>query len=47
MDGFGTNVNVIVLAATNMADQLDPALTRPGRLDRLIDITLPDLAGRK
>lgn len=47
MDGFGTDSNVIVLAATNMADQLDPALTRPGRLDRLIDITLPDLSGRK
>lgn len=47
MDGFGTDTNVIVLAATNMPEQLDSALTRPGRLDRAIDITLPDLEGRK
>ncbi|CAD8120326.1 unnamed protein product [Paramecium sonneborni] len=47
MDGFATDHNVIVLAATNMADQLDSALTRPGRLDRFIEVTLPDLNGRK
>jgi AFG3 family protein len=42
MDGFGTDTNVIVLAATNMKDMLDPALTRPGRFDRTIEVTLPD-----
>jgi AFG3 family protein len=47
MDGFGTDTNLIVLAATNRAELLDPALTRPGRFDRLIDITLPDIDGRK
>ncbi|CAD8194401.1 unnamed protein product [Paramecium octaurelia] len=47
MDGFATDHNVIVLAATNMADQLDSALTRPGRLDRFIEVTLPDINGRK
>ena len=47
MDGFNTDHNVIVLAATNMKDLLDPALLRPGRFDRTIDITLPDIAGRK
>ena len=46
MDGFGTDHNVIVLAATNRLELLDPALTRPGRFDRTIDITLPDIAGR-
>ena len=47
MDGFETNSNVIVFAATNRKELLDPALTRPGRFDRAIDITLPDLDGRK
>ena len=47
MDGFGTNTNVIIMAATNMKDMLDPALLRPGRFDRTIDITLPDINGRK
>jgi AFG3 family protein len=47
MDGFGTDSNVIVLAATNRAELLDPALTRPGRLDRSIEVTLPDIDGRK
>ncbi|CAD8202521.1 unnamed protein product [Paramecium pentaurelia] len=47
MDGFGTDSNVIVLAATNRKELLDPALTRPGRFDRQIDITLPDIEGRK
>ena len=47
MDGFGTDTNVIVLAATNRAELLDSALTRPGRFDRQIDITLPDIEGRK
>jgi AFG3 family protein len=42
MDGFGTDTNVIVLAATNMADMLDAALTRPGRFDRTIEVSLPD-----
>ncbi len=47
MDGFDTNTNVIVFAATNQKQVLDPALTRPGRFDRLIEIDLPDLQGRK
>lgn len=47
MDGFGTDTNVVVLAATNMKDLLDKALTRPGRFDRTIEITLPDIEGRK
>lgn len=47
MDGFGTDANVVVLAATNRKELLDPALTRPGRLDRSIEITLPDIEGRK
>lgn len=47
MDGFGTDSNVIVLAATNRKELLDTALTRPGRFDRTIDITLPDIEGRK
>jgi len=37
MDGFGTDTNVVILAATNRKDMLDPALTRPGRFDRTID----------
>lgn len=47
MDGFGTDTNVVILAATNMKDMLDPALTRPGRFDRSVEITLPDIDGRK
>jgi cell division protease FtsH len=46
MDGFETNDQVIVVAATNRADVLDPALTRPGRFDRQIHVPLPDIAGR-
>ncbi|WP_226940523.1 MULTISPECIES: ATP-dependent zinc metalloprotease FtsH [unclassified Imperialibacter] len=47
MDGFGTNTGVIVLAATNRADVLDPALLRPGRFDRHIYLELPNQAERK
>jgi len=47
MDGFDTNANVIVIAATNRPDILDPALLRPGRFDRHIVIDLPDMKGRK
>jgi len=47
MDGFGTNTNVIVLAATNRADVLDKALMRAGRFDRQIYVDLPDLHERK
>jgi cell division protease FtsH len=46
MDGFDTNVNVIVLAATNRPDILDPALLRPGRFDRRVVLDLPDVLGR-
>jgi len=47
MDGFGTNTNVIVLAATNRADILDKALMRAGRFDRLIHVDLPELKERQ
>jgi len=47
MDGFGTDVNVIVLAATNRADVLDKALMRAGRFDRQIYVDLPDIKERK
>lgn len=47
MDGFETNTNVIVVAATNRPDVLDPAILRPGRFDRQIRIDLPDSFGRK
>jgi len=47
MDGFEPNSGIIVLAATNRPDVLDPALLRPGRFDRRIVVDLPDLAGRK
>ena len=47
MDGFGTNSGVIVLAATNRADMLDPALLRPGRFDRHIYLELPDMVERE
>ncbi len=46
MDGFETSDQVIVMAATNRADVLDPALTRPGRFDRQIAVSLPDVQGR-
>jgi cell division protease FtsH len=46
MDGFDTNDQVIVIAATNRGDILDPALTRPGRFDRQVVVPLPDLKGR-
>jgi cell division protease FtsH len=46
MDGFDTNDQVIVCAATNRVDVLDPALTRPGRFDRQIYVSLPDVKGR-
>ena len=46
MDGFDTNTNVIVIAATNRPDILDPALLRPGRFDRRVTIDNPDLQGR-
>lgn len=47
MDGFGVNQGVIVLAATNRVDILDPAILRPGRFDRQITVGRPDVAGRK
>ncbi len=47
MDGFEKNTNVIVLAATNRPDVLDPAILRPGRFDRQVRIDLPDVEGRK
>ena len=47
MDGFEGNNGVIILAATNRSDSLDPALTRPGRFDRRVPVELPDLKGRE
>ncbi len=47
MDGFEDNTGVIILAATNRPESLDPALTRPGRFDRRIPVELPDLKGRE
>ena len=46
MDGFEGNTGVIILAATNRPESLDPALTRPGRFDRRVPVELPDLQGR-
>ncbi|MFA9477848.1 ATP-dependent zinc metalloprotease FtsH [Phycisphaerales bacterium AB-hyl4] len=46
MDGFDSSDQIIVMAATNRADVLDPALTRPGRFDRQIHVSLPDIKGR-
>ena len=46
MDGFDTSTNVIVLAATNRPDILDPALLRPGRFDRRVTLDNPDIKGR-
>lgn len=47
MDGFDTSKGIVLLAATNRPDSLDPALTRPGRFDRRIPVELPDLEGRQ
>lgn len=47
MDGFSTNEGIIIIAATNRADILDPALLRPGRFDRQIVVDIPDVKGRK
>ena len=47
MDGFGANEGIIIIAATNRADVLDPALLRPGRFDRQVTVNLPDKAGRE
>lgn len=47
MDGFSQNDNVVVMAATNRGDMLDPALVRPGRFDRRVEVSLPDLDERK
>lgn len=47
MDGFGTNSGIIVIAATNRPDVLDPAILRPGRFDRQITISRPDIKGRE
>ncbi len=46
MDGFANDASVVVIAATNRADVLDPALLRPGRFDRHVEVTAPDVAGR-
>jgi ATP-dependent Zn protease len=47
MDGFEENDRIIVVAATNLASSLDPALQRPGRFDHKIEVTLPSLDDRK
>ena len=47
MDGFGVNQGIIVMAATNRVDILDPAIMRPGRFDRKIVVGRPDVAGRE
>ena len=47
MDGFGENTGIIIIAATNRPDVLDPALLRPGRFDRQVTVSLPDIAGRE
>jgi cell division protease FtsH len=47
MDGFGTNEGIIIIAATNRPDVLDPALLRPGRFDRQVTVNLPDVKGRE
>ncbi|MEG0994668.1 MAG: ATP-dependent zinc metalloprotease FtsH [Bacilli bacterium] len=47
MDGFGQNEGIIIIAATNRADVLDPALLRPGRFDRQVTVNLPDVKGRE
>jgi cell division protease FtsH len=47
MDGFGANEGIIIIAATNRPDVLDPALLRPGRFDRQVTVNLPDVKGRE
>ena len=47
MDGFADSSQVVVIGSTNLPDNLDPALLRPGRLDRLIEVTLPTLIERE
>lgn len=47
MDGFGTDTNVVVMAATNLKDALDPAILRPGRFDRIIEVSLPTIQERE
>ena len=47
MDGFGTKNDIVVFAATNRKELLDPALTRTGRFDRIIDVNLPTIEGRE
>ena len=47
MDGFDTQEGIIIIAATNRPDVLDPALLRPGRFDRQITVNLPDVRGRE
>lgn len=47
MDGFSENINIIIIAATNRPDVLDPALLRPGRFDRQVVVPLPDILGRE
>jgi ATP-dependent metalloprotease len=47
MDGFAQNHGIIVIAATNFPDSLDSALIRPGRFDKVVDVSIPDIAGRK
>jgi ATP-dependent 26S proteasome regulatory subunit len=47
LDGIGSNPNVMVVCATNRLEAIDPALTRPGRLDKLVEVPLPDADGRK
>ncbi|HHW69003.1 MAG TPA: ATP-dependent zinc metalloprotease FtsH [Tenericutes bacterium] len=47
MDGFGANEGIIIIAATNRPDVLDPALLRPGRFDRQVTVNLPDVVGRE
>ena len=47
MDGFGANEGVIMIAATNRPDVLDPALMRPGRFDRQVVVSYPDIKGRE
>ena len=47
MDGFDTQEGIIIIAATNRPDVLDPALLRPGRFDRQVTVNLPDVRGRE
>ena len=47
MDGFNQHQNIIIIAATNFPESLDKALTRPGRLDKIVDVPMPDIGGRK